>query len=278
MQRVFDASGIHFILLLGKIGSRTGMTLLRRALGGASLAGGVATARFCSMEQSDSHSLETAIKQYVIWDVLKVIGWQARRRHDRECAEFTAVQKQVLMKQLEANAATEYGKAVGFHEMLRADDVVAAFRESQPITTYGDWAQWVDRIAKGEPNVLLAEPETMLAATSGTSGQRALLPYNQTMASAFFRYGILVVFDTLRRTVPEAFELQKTCKLAFAPSWTHTAGGMRVGPNSSNPNDKSFRKLLLLYSTPAAGYEISHDEVSKAWDRWDRTLGVGIRR
>ena len=93
----------------------------------------------------------------------------------------------------------------------------------------------------------------MLAATSGTSGQRALLPYTQVMASAFFKYGILVVFDTLRRTLPESFELQKTCKLAFAPSWTYAEGGLRIGPNSSNPNDKAFRRLLLLYSTPSAG-------------------------
>ena len=228
--------------------------MLRRvAAGGAVGATCVYAARLCALEKSESHSFETAVKQMLVWDVLKVLAWQARRRHDKECDDFAAVQRMVLAKQLEANASTAYGVAHGFSEMLRSDDVCVAFRKSHPITTYGDWAPWVHRIAKGESNVLLKEPETMLAATSGTSGQRALLPYTQVMASAFFKYGILVVFDTLRRTLPESFELQKTCKLAFAPSWTYAESGLRIGPNSSNPNDKAFRRLLLLYSTPSAG-------------------------
>ena len=234
--------------------------LRRRAFAGLACVGGGTLAHFTSMEQSDTHTLESAVKQYLIYEILKVAGWQARRRHDQQCEVFAETQKSLLVEQLTKNASTAYGSSLGFKEMLQADDVVSAFRASQPITEYRHWAPWVDRIANGEANVLLDEPESMLAATSGTSGQRALLPYNQSMATAFFKFGILVVFDTLRRTLPESFELQKTCKLAFAPSWTQSASGLRIGPNSSNPADKSFRRLLLLYSTPSAGYEISNDE------------------
>ena len=56
----------------------------------------------------------------------------------------------------------------------------------------------------------------MLAATSGTSGTRNPLPYTPTMRKEFFLKGILVVFDTLLRSCPEAFSsLQRTCKLAL---------------------------------------------------------------
>ena len=103
----------------------------------------------------------------------------------------------------------------------------------------------------------------MLAATSGTSGRRTLPPNTPTMSSVFFSRGILVVFDTLRRACPDALSnLQKTCKLAFAPNWQYTPSGLRIGPNSSGPKDKSFTRLLHLYSTPLAGYHIANDELA----------------
>ena len=80
------------------------------------------------------------------------------------------------------------------------------------------------------------------------------------MSKTFFLRGILVVFETLRRSIPDALTLQKTCKLAFAANLSFTEGGLRVGPASSGPKDKSFQRLLHLYSTPAEGYTIAHDE------------------
>ena len=158
--------------------SASAVVMFRRAMAGV---GGIAAAHFVSMEQSDAHSFESAIKQYSIWQVLKLVGWQARRRHDRECDSFADTQKKLLAKILEENACTAYGSAHDFGSLCKAEDPVGAFRASHPITEYPHWRPWVDRIAEGETNVLLKEPETMLAATSGTSGQRALLPYNQTM-------------------------------------------------------------------------------------------------
>ena len=101
-----------------------------------------------------------------------------------------------------------------------------------------------------------------MLAQAGTSGKRALLPSTPTMSSTFFGRGILVVFDTMRRADVNCFELQKTCKLTFAASWQTSPGGLRVGPNSSGPKDKGFEKLLPLYSTPMAGYQIEGDEAA----------------
>ena len=76
--------------------------------------------------------------------------------------------------------------------------------------------------------------------------------------------------------VPVAFQLQRTCKLAFAPSWGTTEGGLRVGPNSSNP--LSNKRLLSLYSTPEAGYTIQDEQaamyVHALFAAKDRRLGI----
>ena len=218
--------------------------------------------RMLSMQRSEHQSTSDALKQFLCFDALRVIAQRARAAHDADCEAFARVQASVLRSQLEANCDTAFGREHNFSSILASTDIVEAFRQQMSITTGNDYEPWVQRIASGESNVLNAEAETQLAATSGTSGKRTRLPNTPTMSSTIFARGILVVFDTLRLVLPSAFQLQHTCKLAFAPSFTTTECGLKVGPNSSNPNAPSFRRLLFLYSTPAAGYTIIDDQAA----------------
>ena len=87
-----------------------------------------------------------------------------------------------------------------------------------------------------------------------------------------------MVFDVLaRRGCLD--HLQHSCKLAFRATPRFTDRGLRVGPNSSGPQDRSFEKLRrVLYSTPKAGYEILDDEaalfVHALFAAKDRNLGL----
>jgi len=251
----------------------------RAAAATTSAALSVQAVRFLSRERSDDHSAATAVTQFFMFDALRVAGALARASHDRDCRAFQETQAALLRGLLEKNKATAYGTDHGFGDMCAAEDVVAAFRRGHPVTTYADVEPYIQRIADGEANVINAEAETMLAATSGTSGKVALLPTTTAMRKAFFSRGILVVFDTLAR-LGHLDHLQRACKLTFLPNVRQAPGGLPVGPNSSNPRDASFQKLRpYLYSTPAAGYEISDDEtaamyVHALFAARDRKLGL----
>jgi len=245
----------------------------------------VEAVRFKYLERSEHHTLGSALFQLVCYDVLHVLGGRARKAHDADCAAFGAVQREVLIGRLAANLGTAYGKDHDFASMLASgerdlDGVVDAFRRGHPLAKYEHFAPYVERIAGGEAAVLNAEAETMLAATSGTSGRRALLPSTKLMSSTFFTHGILVVFDTLRRAGVDCFHLQRTCKLTFAAAYQEAPGsGLRIGPNSSGPGDPSFKRLLPLYSSPLAAYQIATDEASAMYVHAlfavrDRQLGV----
>lgn len=240
------------------------MFLRRRAAIAAASLTAVEFTRFASNDFPESHTLSTAITQFFLFDAMKVGSWLARRRHDDDCGRFAEVQEKLLRTRLAANSDTAYGRDHNFANILAAPDLVAAFRSSHELTLadhYSPWSNYVKRIAEGEHKVINADPEVQLAATSGTSGHRNILPYTKTMRGEFFTKGILVVFDTLIDFCPNAFGLQKTCKLAFAPVMEIAEGsGLRIGPNSSGPKDSSFKRLLPLYSTPAEGYTIANDE------------------
>ena len=237
--------------------------MLRRAV---SAAAGAATSvqmcRFLARERSDEHSFGTAVEQFVMFDALRVAGAGMRYMHDRDCAAFERTQRTLLRDLLRQNAETAYGRAHGFGALATSEDVVGAYRRRMPLATYADVEPYVKRIEAGEENVLNAAGETMLARTSGTSGHVALLPTTKNMSETFFVRGILVVFDVLaRRGCLD--HLQHSCKLAFRATPRFTENGLRVGPNSSGPQDRSFEKLRrVLYSTPKAGYEILDDEAA----------------
>ena len=184
-------------------------------------------------------------------------------RHDQDCSRFERVQQEFLRNQLEKNKDTVYGKDYDFDSILKQDTVISAFRESHPVTRYDNYAPYIDRIYNGVPNVMNAQGERMLAATSGTSGCRSLIPSTSATGSVFFSKGILVVFNVLYEKEPGYFqELQRSCKLAFASNYGYTPSGhLKIGANSSGPNDRGFKRLLPLYSTPILeAYQISHDE------------------
>ena len=61
-------------------------------------------------------------------------------------------QEEFVMRLVRENAKTEYGCENGFAHIHNLDD----FRNHVPLTTYDDYVPYVERIAKGEKNVLTA--------------------------------------------------------------------------------------------------------------------------
>lgn len=216
-----------------------------------------------SKRVSTHHSISDSLYQSITWDALQMISNLARRRHDEDCRHFQQVQREFLRGQLDKNKGTAYGKDYGFDRILEQKEVVSAFRTSQPVTRYNHYVPYIDRICQDESNVMNADSERMLAATSGTSGKRALIPSTSATGSIFFSKGILVIFNVLYEKMPSFFqELQRSCKLAFASDYKYTPSGkLKIGANSSGPNDRGFSRLLPLYSTPIIeAYQIAHDE------------------
>lgn len=120
-------------------------------------------------------------------------AWAAscRREHRRFVAatdDVAAVQRKLLAEILEANDATDAGRRHGF-DKCRADNpnLLEEFAFRVPPTTYDDLAAHIDRIADGEPNVLTAEPVSILQPTSGSTGGRKLIPLTATVQRQFQR-------------------------------------------------------------------------------------------
>jgi hypothetical protein len=92
-----------------------------------------------------------------------------------------AAQRRLLKAYLELNAQTTFGRAHDFGSLYSYDD----FSKRVPLTVYEDLEPWIERIKRGESNLLTSEPVTRLVPTSGSSGARKLIPFTKGLQREF---------------------------------------------------------------------------------------------
>ena len=84
------------------------------------------------------------------------------------------VQEALLRDILEFQADTAFGRD---HRFARSSHSVEEFRRRIPVAGYDYVEPYLDRVRKGEPNALLADPRVlMFALTSGTTASRKYIP------------------------------------------------------------------------------------------------------
>jgi len=255
----------------------------RIAAGVAGVAGGAAAWHLWSasrLTRSDHHTFASAAYQYLTFKAMAALGRAARTRLDDDCKDYEACQEALLRELLEANKATAFGRDHGFEALLKSDRLMEEFRRRMPLTRYDAYRSYIDQMQSGEdPAALTSDTVDLFAVTSGTSGHRNVLPTTHRQRKVFFLNGIAPVFDCMFSAFPEAVQLQRTCKVTYMPTYSTCEAGLRIGPNSSSPGDKSFQRLLPLYSTPKEAYALKGNEAAALYIHAlfalkDRQLGI----
>ncbi|XP_032431057.1 GH3 domain-containing protein [Xiphophorus hellerii] len=228
---------------------------LPTAAGVLSLAGMALLWRDISSKvKGDKRTLGSLLSQYV---AVKAVGWlgrQQRKKLEADTLKVKQVQEETLLKRLRKNSDTFYGRKYDF----RSIEDAAGFRARHPITTYGDYREFIERIAAGEEKVIIAEQPLILAMTSGTSGPSAMLLSTKDTNTDFFLQGVTVCLEALRKAFPESDSLQRTTKFFYTPTFRQSEAGISIGPNSSTP--ASSRYILNLYTTPAPAFEVPSEK------------------
>ena len=82
------------------------------------------------------------------------------------------VQEQFLLSLLKAYQDTEFAKKYKLKEIKNVEQ----FRRIIPILAYSSYEPFVERIVKGEPNILTPDPVIHLNRSSGSTGKQKLIP------------------------------------------------------------------------------------------------------
>lgn len=81
-------------------------------------------------------------------------------------------QEKILMKIMDENKDTEYGKKIGFKNVHSVED----FQKIVPLSDYDTYADYVDRMLNGEDNLMMAAKCVRYCSSSGSVGKPKILP------------------------------------------------------------------------------------------------------
>src|SRR5438105_2229995 len=100
------------------------------------------------------------------------LKFSAADRFDDATWDPRAAQEEKLLEIVRRNEGTDFGREHGFAAVRSIED----FRAAVPVNTYETLTPYVERMLRGEQNVLTADEPKMFATTSGTTGRSKHIP------------------------------------------------------------------------------------------------------
>ena len=90
-------------------------------------------------------------------------------------ADCKSTQEMVLMEMIQANKDTEFGKAHNFDKITTVDE----YRKNVPFTEWSDYANYAERMGRGEADLTFPGKATFFYRTSGTTSSYKYIPESQ---------------------------------------------------------------------------------------------------
>lgn len=112
------------------------------------------------------------------------------------------LQLHTLRTILRQNAATEFGLLHGFERILQDDDL-RQYRQQVPVRTYEQHLPFIERVLKGEKNILTHQAPEWVATTSGTTGATKYIPLPWTAIQESYRKGSWLSLACLYNRKPD---------------------------------------------------------------------------
>lgn len=100
----------------------------------------------------------------------------------------------LLMQMLEDNKDTVYGRKYGFANIHSIEE----YQKRVPVVTYDDLVPYIERMTKGEKDVLTSYPCGHFNETSGTVGVPKLIPMSDKQSDVFAKYNNMFMYGILR--------------------------------------------------------------------------------
>ncbi len=146
----------------------------------------------------------------------------------RKTRKPTVAQEQFLLSLLKAYQETEFGRKHNFKEIK----TVEQFRERLPILPYSSYEPYLERIAKGEQNILTPDRVVYLNLTSGSTGKQKLIPVTKESRKVLNRANRVSMGFVAEAIQKRGLPIGKIFLTSSVQLYGRTKGGIDYGPVS----------------------------------------------
>lgn len=139
------------------------------------------------------------------------------------CDDPAGAQRGRLRSILARNAGTEFGLKHSFASIKSIEE----YRAAVPVRRFADFEPYIERMCRGEQNILTADAPEMFATTSGTTDKPKFIPVTPSFYSEF--YGTQKVWSRLNLNEHPSITRGKFLTIVSPWDEGRTAGGTPYG-------------------------------------------------
>lgn len=142
------------------------------------------------------------------------------------------ISEEVLLKILDDNKNTEYGKKYDFANIQNAEE----YQEKVPVIEYSDIKEYIERMKSGEKNILTSYSFQHMNETAGTSGTPKNIPLTDEQSRIFLKYNSQYIYGLIDKYLNPDWITGKT----FSPAegkYIKLDSGITVGCAASKVAD-----------------------------------------
>lgn len=185
-------------------------------------------------------------------------GAIVKKKFDRETRNCRVANSEVLFKILRANSESEIGTKFNFGDIKS----IEGFKKQVPLTEYGYYENYIERMANGEKGILTSEDVEYFGHTSGTTGKQKLIPSTKRSRKIASKYMALLTNKFSYDNFKENWNYGKGLMIADIVMTTYTKGGTPICAATSGGMNGIRHILPYLYTSPIEVMKIKDKEAA----------------
>ena len=185
-------------------------------------------------------------------------GAIVKRRFDKETQNCRRVNEEVLFKILRANSKSEIGSKFNFQDI----NSVESFKKQVPLTEYSYYESYIDRMARGENNIITTEKVEYFGHTSGTTGKQKLIPCTKSSKRFASKYMAFLTNKFCYDNFKDNWSYGRGLMVADMVATTYTEGGVPICSGTSGGMNSIRHIVPYLYTSPIEVMKIKDKEAA----------------
>ena len=175
------------------------------------------------------NAMRAGLGNIVILNAMSVYGGHCLKRYRRIAKKSDNFGEKLLLNILKRNKNTELGKKLGFSDIKSIRD----YQLKVPYSVYDDYADYIERMAKGgEQNLVTADRVSFFATTSGTTGVTKRIPVVKRSYKPILR-AAAIIYRIIRQNMKGTGAWYGKGLNTLESVSEHTESGIRQGYISS---------------------------------------------
>ncbi|MCR5746072.1 MAG: GH3 auxin-responsive promoter family protein [Lachnospiraceae bacterium] len=164
------------------------------------------------------------------------------------CRDPQKYNNELLMRILNDNKDTEYGKRYGFADIHSVED----FQNKVPVTKYDDYAEYIIRMTEdGEQNLITSYPINHYNKSSGTMGTPKRIPMSDAAMEQYNRYMAKGPYGVMANHLDEDWIAGRVIRIAESTAEEkYLPCGASYGAVSQKMTRQFRSRLNILYTSP----------------------------